>query len=475
MFLKKSVMKKETVNNIGRCLYLGVFTLSMSTLSFAQNRPNIVIYLADDQGQKDGSVYGANVLQTPTAEKLSQAGLTFDNAFIASPACAPSRAALLTGLMPARNGAEANHTYPHAGTPVLTNMLQKAGYKVLGFGKIAHDRMNNECGFDFYSEPRVNLFNNVSAYFNSNEIQEPVCLMVGDRRPHVPWTSKNIYNPDSLKLPPYFIDTKETREHWAEYYSDITGLDDEMGKIYRLAQEKFGNNFIFIYSADHGGQWPFGKWNLYDAGIKVPLIIVWPNHIKPASRTSAMVSWIDIFPTILDVTGSKTPNDLDGKSFGKVLTNTGASHREYIFTTHSGDGDMNVYPIRSVRSNHYKYILNLRPDCYHSNHSDILRKPHAGAYWDSWDEAAKNDPRAASIIAKYFVRPAEEFYDIKNDPFEQKNLIDQSEYQVEIEKMRTLLNEWMDKQGDTRQVFDTPYPVTGSKPHDLYIKLNAKD
>ena len=136
-----------------------------------------------------------------------------------------------------------------------------------------------------------------------------------------------------------------------------------------------------------------------------------------------MVSWIDIFPTILDVCGSKLPAGLDGKSFKKVLSGKTDEHRDYIFTTHCGDGNMNVYPIRSIRNSRFKYILNLLPEYYHSNHSDILRKPNAGAYWDSWDEAAKTDTNAAAIIRKYFVRPAEEFYDIKSDPAEETNLI----------------------------------------------------
>ena len=443
---------------------------SLTVHSQAKEKPNIVIYLADDQGQLDGAVYGAKVLQTPTAEKLAKAGLTFTNAFIASPACAPSRAALLTGLMPARNGAEANHTYPKSGTVVLTQKLQESGYKVLGFGKIAHDKMNKECGFDFYSEPRVDLYDHVSEYFSKNELKQPVCLLVGDRRPHVPWTKKNLYDPAQLKLPSYLIDTKETREHWASYYSDITGLDDEMGKVYQLSKKKFGDNFIFIYTSDHGGQWPFGKWNLYDAGIKVPMIVVWPGHIAPATRTDAMVSWIDIFPTLLDLSGSKMPAGLDGKSFKKILEGKTDQFRKFIFTTHSGDGNMNVYPIRSIRNDRFKYIRNLYPEYYHSNHSDIMRKPQAGAYWDSWDEAAQSSPLAAAIIQKYFVRPAEEFYDIQNDPFEQINLIESKSNQKQINKMRVLLDDWMKIQGDTKKVFDSPYPATGPKPHDLGIQ-----
>jgi arylsulfatase A-like enzyme len=432
--------------------------------------PNIVMYLADDQSQADGAVYGMEGLKTPTADKLACDGLVFDNAFVASPTCAPSRAALLTGLMPARNGAEANHTYPKPGTLVLTKMLQKAGYKVLGFGKIAHDRMNKECGFDFYSESRVNFLKRVSEYFNQNNPCQPVCLLVGDRRPHVPWTADIIYDPDKLTLPNYFIDTKETREHWASYFSDISGMDAEMGKIYKLAKEKFGDNFIFIYSADHGWQWPFGKWNLYDTGIKVPLIMVWPGHIKANTRTDAMVSWIDIFPTLLDLAGAKIPENIDGKSFKKVLDGKSNKFRKYIFTTHSGDGNMNVFPIRSIRDGHYKYILNLFPEYYHSNHSDILRKSNAGAYWDSWDKAAKTDENAAKILRKYYVRPAEEFYDLQNDPLEQINLIDNKTYKKQIDGMKMILQDWMKKQGDTKQIFNTPYPITGPTPHECGIQ-----
>jgi len=446
----------------------GIILLSGSLLQ--AQKPNIVIYLADDQSYADVSVNGAVELKTPAAETLARAGMTFTNAFVASPACAPSRAALLTGLMPSRNGAEANHTYPRPGTLVLTKKLQESGYKVLGFGKVAHDRMNKECGFDFYSEPRINLFDHVTEYFKSNQPNQPVCLMVGDRRPHVPWTTKSIYDPSALKLPSYFIDTKETREHWAAYYSDITGMDAEMGKVFNLAKEKFGENFIFVYSADNGRQWPFGKWNLYESGTRVPLIIVWPGYIKPNSRTNALVSWVDIFPTLLDLSGSKLPRELDGRSFRKVLAGKTDRHREYIFTTHSGDGNMNVYPIRSVRDNRYKYIRNLLPDCYHSNHSDVLRKPGAGAYWDSWDEASKTDAIAATILQKYYVRPIEEFYDIQTDPEEQHNLIKNESHQARIKQMRQLLDSWMREQGDSQKAFETPYPASGPKPYQLGIK-----
>ncbi len=187
-----------------------LFSLLFSVFigSKAQQKPNIIIYLADDLSWTDVGFNGAKVVKTPNLDAFAKKGMVFDNAFIASPACAPSRAALLTGLMPARNGAENNHTYPKAGIGVLTKQLQENGYKVYAFGKVAHGNMGEDCDFDFYHEQKVNLDKNVKEFFTKTKVDGPVCLMVGDRRPHVVWTSNNIYDAEKVDLPSYFIDTK---------------------------------------------------------------------------------------------------------------------------------------------------------------------------------------------------------------------------------------------------------------------------
>jgi arylsulfatase A-like enzyme len=270
-------------------------------------------------------------------------------------------------------------------------------------------------------------------------------------------------------LPRHFIDTKETREHWARYLTDVTGMDATMDEVDRMAREHFDtDDYLFMYTADHGAQWPFAKWNLYDAGVRTPMIFRWPGRIKAGVRTDAMVSWIDIMPTLIEFAGGKVPENIDGKSFANVLLGKSKQHRDVIFTTHSGDGVMNIYPIRAVRTRRFKYIRNLRPDCYHSNHSDILRKDGAGAYWDSWDEAAKNEPKAAAIIAKYYQRPAVEFYDLKKDPTEQNNLVGKAQYKRQIDKMSAMLDKWMEEQADIQKVFREPYPVSGPVPHVVW-------
>lgn len=444
-------------------------TAGLVLCALAQARPHIVVFFTDDLGVMDTTVYGSKDVRTPNVERLAAAGMTFDRAFVASPACAPSRAALLTGLMPARNGAEANHTYPAPGTKYLTANLHDLNYEIAVFGKVAHGQDKPEYGFDYYSHPRVNMAANVREYLEKRTGEEPLCLLVGDRRPHVPWTADNIYDLKTVSLPPYFIDTPETRAHRARYYSDITGLDSEFGRVVNLANEHLGDDVIFVFTSDHGGQWPFGKWNLYDSGTRVPLIVAWKGRVSSGTRTGAMVSWIDLFPTLIDLAGGKVPTDIDGKSFRAVLEETTAEHRSEIYTTHSADTVFNVYPIRSIRTERFKYILNLLPDHLHTNHSDILRKDGAGAFWDSWDRAVESDPSAAAIVRRYFQRPAEELFDLDADPLEQENLAGRPEHRGTARDLRAKLERWMDAQGDKRTVIGDPYPASGPRPDSAAV------
>lgn len=301
----------------------------------------------------------------------------------------------------------------------------------------------------------------VKSFLDNRSKDRPLCLMVGDHRPHVRWSEESTYDPAKALLPEYLIDTKETREHWARYLTDVTGMDTLIGQVDQMAREHFGSDdYLFLHSSDHGAQWPFAKWNLYDAGIRVPMIVRWPRRIRAGVRTKAMVSWIDVMPTLIDLAGGKVPRDIDGESFADVLLGKEEEHRDVIYTTHSG-----VYPIRSVRTSRFKYIRNLLPDCYHTNASDRDRKDGAGAYWDSWDEAAKSDQRAAAIIARYYQRPAVELYDLAKDPTEQNNLAGNPAYQERIDTMSSMLDEWMKEQGDEQTVYGEPYPVSGPVPH----------
>ncbi len=448
-------------------LFITGYFLQAQNLNKEQILPNIIFYISDDLSALDISLYNEKGIKVKNIEKLASEGITFTSAFVASPSCAPSRAALLTGLYPARNGAMVNHSYPGKKVIKLPNILRKIGYEVISFGKVGHgfDRQQaQDYGFDYFNKESVNLPEQVSNFFTNRTSTKPVCLLLGDRRPHVPWIKESNYPLDSISLPPFFINTPETRSHWARYATDIQGMDADLGEILALTKKMFGDDYIFLFSADHGSQWPFGKWNLYDYGVHVPLVVSWPRNIKPAERTNALVSWVDIFPTLIDLAGGTIPESLDGKSALPVLKNPGVKHRDYIYSTHSGDGQFNVYPIRSIRTNHYKYIHNLFPANYHTNHSDILRKEGAGAYWNSWEEKAKTNVSAKETIAKYHVRPEIELFDLQNDPTEQHNLAGTPIFHEIKENLKKTLSTMNLQQGDTLPLIGTPYPKINKLP-----------
>jgi len=431
--------------------------------SMAQ-KPDILFFISDDLGYYDISTFAKTQVRTPNITKFAKEGLSFKNAFVVSPSCAPSRAAMLTGQMPARNGAEANHTFPRPDIPYLFKKFQENGYEVIAFGKIGHAKSNVQLGFDYYEEANEDIAEKVASYFANKKKSKPILLLIGDHRPHAPWTKNLTYKPEEITLNQNLIDTKETRLSRAMYYTEVGNLDTDFGKVLDIANKYLSPDRISLFSSDHGSQWPLGKWNLYDSGIRCPLIINQKGIITANKSTDAMVSWIDIFPTLFDMVGIALPPKIDGKSFIHLLKNQKLNHRSEIFTTHSGDGKMNVYPIRSIRTQKYKYILNLYPENFHTTHADMVRHEGSGFYWNSWDSVATNNDAAKKLINRILIRPAEELYDLETDPFEQNNLANISKYTIIVSELKSKLTRWMDQQGDSKKLFNPPYPISGGYP-----------
>jgi arylsulfatase A-like enzyme len=423
---------------------------------FAVEKPDIVVFFSDDHGQLDSTPYGSKEVRTPNLQRLADAGMTFTHAFVASPACAPSRSAMLTGLMPARNGAEANHTFKRDDVASLPEVMRKLGYLTAAFGKVAHGKDGARHGFDVVDERHDAAF--VEKFLLERDKSRPLCLCVGTHEPHVPWDHLEGYDPAKVTLPANFVDTPQTRDYRARYYTDITLADTQLGQVMDLAKKHLvPANTLLIYTSDHGGQWPFGKWNLYDTGTRVPFLAAWPGVIKPGGRTDAMIQWIDLWPTLIAAAGGEVPAGIDGRSFLPVLRGGSAAHRDSIYTTHSGDGEMNVYPIRSLRTADWKLILNLHPEFAHSTHIDKSPKITSGlAYWRSWFEKAQTDPAAAAIVRRYHERPEVELYDLHADPTEQRNLAADPAQAGRVKQMRGQLEAWMCAQNDRRTVFNTP-------------------
>ena len=425
--------------------------------------PNIVVFLADDHGYLDSEVYGSKDVRTPNMVRLARDGMTFTRAFVASPSCAPSRAALLTGLMPARNGAEANHARPRAELKKLPAYFKELGYEVVAFGKVSHYAHTKDYRFDYFAHDTFHDHAAIPAalkWLKERQDKKPLCLFVGSNWPHVPWPQMT-NSANVSTLPPNFVATPEFLRARASYFAAVEKMDFELGQVYDAARERLGTNTLFLQTSDHGAQFPFGKWNCYDAGIRTSFLAVWPGVIKSGASSDAMISWIDILPTLIEAAGGDLPKNIDGQSFLDVLRQKRATHRDVIFTTHSADGNMNIYPIRALRTADWKYILNLHPEFKHTTHIDLAHKNETrpgywGGYWESWLEATKTNSAALKIVNAYHQRPAEELYHLDKDTFEQHNLAADPAHANRLKNFRAQLETWMRDQNDQKTVFRKP-------------------
>ncbi|MEJ2703321.1 MAG: sulfatase [Sedimentisphaerales bacterium] len=367
-------------------------------------QPNIVVFLSDDHGYEFSGCYGKQDIRTPNIDAATKDGMLFTRMFAASPTCAPSRSVLWTGLYPARNGCMGNHTTCRDDITTLPVYLSRLGYRVVLANKV-HAKPKKIFPFEYLDArlPRnpehrrvyrmeglnTQVVDAFLAEHAENRADTPLCLILADSSPHVVWEPNKTYDPAKLRLPRYMVDTELTREALANYYQDITTMDKRVGEV-RGMLDKYGfrDNTLFLYTTDQGSEWPHSKWTVYDTGIHVPFIAVWPGKIKPGSVCNAMVSFVDMTPTFIDLADGEQPEGLDGRSFLNVLLGKAQTFRDVIYASHTRDGKMNFFPQRCVRDSRYKYVLNLRPETTCPARNDVddpldqsarhSRKPQGG-------------------------------------------------------------------------------------------------
>ena len=447
------MMKRIFRVAIAAAMSTSALSVALAQQAEGPARPNIVVFLADDMSYRDIRQAGDPNARTPNLDKLTAEGMQFERAFVASPSCAPSRAALLTGYMPSRNGAEGNHEIPTTGVPKLPSYLRSLGYQVVAFGKVAHYETTGLYGFDRWEHDKFHDPEGVPSalkWLKNRTDKRPLAIFVGSNWPHVPWpVSTEGFAPDKLKLPPKTVDVPVTREARARFYAAMAQMDEELGATMEVVDQKLGKNTFVLFSSDHGTQWPFGKWNLYDTGTRVPMVVRWQGKIAAGSKTSGMVSWVDILPTLIEVGGGPAPLEIDGRSFARAFADpNGFKGHSEIYATHNSDLKMNAYPMRSIRTGKWKYIANLAPDAVFTTHVDLAPAKGDGGYFPAWRRAAQTDPAAKRIVDQYYRRPVEELYDLEKDPDEQNNLAAAPKLRAVKEELQQKLAGWREAQHD---------------------------
>ena len=432
-------------------LFVGGFSIAfLRGAEQAGSRPNFLFIIADDCTFRDIGCYGGQAI-TPNIDSLAQQGMRFTQCFQQAPMCSPTRHAIYTGIYPVKSGAYPNHTFVKDGTKSIAHYLEPFGYRVHLSGKT---HINPKSSFPFeYSGKKNPDFKAIDQLLTeSTRDGTPFCLFACSNEPHGPWNKGDAsqYDSSTITLPPYFVDTKETRENMVNYLAEVTYFDGQVGELLTLLDKHgIAENTMVVVVSEQGSSFPFGKWTCYDTGLQSACIVRWPGKVKAGSVTDAMVEYVDIAPTFIDAAGGSREAAIDGMSFVPVLIGETDGHKRFVFgemTTRGINKGSPYFGIRSIRSEKYKYIVNFTPGVTFQNactNSTIFK---------SWrQKASDGDATAAEKINRYENRPAEEFYAIQEDPYEWHNLANDPQCAEHKAELKQELSRWMENCGDRGQ------------------------
>lgn len=415
-------------------------------------QPNFIVFIADDAAWDDFGPYGNNNIKTPNINKLAEDGVVFTNAFLTTSSCSPSRCSILTGRYPHSTGAPELHMPLPVNQVLFAGELQKAGYYTAVAGKYHIGPKRAE--FDsIYGGSPSGCENWVKAIQNRPK-DKPFFLWLAAIDPHrdyFPNTIPEPHNPADVIVPPYLPDNDSTRKDLALYYDEISRLDSYLGKVMNeLKQQGEEENTMVIFMTDNGRPFPRAKTRLYDSGIKTPFIVRWPEKLKKGTA-DALISSIDIAPTLCELAGAAISETFQGESFVPVLKNYSAQTRDFIAAEHNWH-DYQACE-RAVRNKQYLYIRNAFPHLNASPPADAVRSITYREMIKMYHAGELNGNQLDCFIEP---RPAEELYDVVKDPDQFNNLAENPGYADTLNKMRQLMNDWTEKFDD--HVPENPTP-----------------
>lgn len=401
-------------------------------------KPNILYIHSHDTGRYI-QPYG-HAVPTPNLQQLAERGVLFRRAYCAAPTCSPSRAALLTGQSPhsaGMLGLANRHFILGDFTQHIIHTLKGAGYTsaLAGIQHLAGTHLHGgaaEVGYDRVLTTDHSQAHTAAVDFIRAEPEAPFWLTVGFFETHREYPLENDVNPAWVQPPAGLPDTPSIRQDMANYIAMARILDDKIGAVLRALDEAgLRENTLVIYTTDHGLAFPRMKCSLTDAGIGVALIMQGPPPFAGGIALDAMVSHIDIFPTLCDLLDIERPGWLQGHSMLPLLLGERDVIRDEIFA------EVNFHaayePKRAVRTDRYKYIRR-----YDDRDGPVLSNIDDGF--------AKSE-----LIERGFdqLSPApEQLYDTVFDPGERHNLVDDARHAGTLADMRYRLDRWMRETDD---------------------------
>lgn len=500
-----------------KALYCLTLALLFSGTSFGMmqsveqednSRPNIVIITADDMTYNSLGIMGNPMDNiTPNIDEFAEQGILFTRGYVTTPVCGPSRESILTGLYPEHHGvmghAEQPPTWWKQPQKELTGLLKWLGQHGYYTGVIdKHTSRYSEGSIDYTKTTAATALGRDPEKFFSltqefiekaNRAGKSFVLNVNAVDPHEYWAGapnetnswieamfeavgaekeeltrypngkfwpdpKEMYGPEEVMVPAPYPDTPEFREWLTYYYGSVNRLDQVVGRTLDALGEKGAENTIVIFLSDHGLGWAFSKWSMYPHGTRTPIIVKWPEKIKPGQLDAThLLSTVDIMPTLLDAVGVPVPYELDGNSFLSLMTEEGGKWpRETVFTTWNfmdrgqrGDPVYNEYradlpqktqeyrPMRALHGQRYLYVWNAWADG-ETKIPVVMGGEGSTAIslLSKMETAVPLYPDPAERVEFYLFRAPEELYDIENDPGCLNNLAEDRVYQSVLKRFR---------------------------------------
>ncbi len=452
------------------------------TQAAADERPNVLLILSDDHSVPHVGCYpaGENCRRfklTPNLEALAAEGMRFDRAYTAAPQCAPSRTAIFAGRSPVALRVTRFAQPAQTDVRFFCDVLREHGYWVGLDGRHQHldgrvrdaehiqqtlvdlGMRNFENRFDHFVRSagtkgaaldRIGA--RVGAILDEVPSGKPFFLYFGFNQAHRGFRQDyEGIDPAQLELPPDWPDLPEVRVDYARYLAEVRDLDQGIRLIDKLLVDRsIKDRTLVIFMGDNGESLLRGKGTLFTRGINVPLIIRWPGHVRPGAHSDALVSGVDLAPTILAAAGLDAPKEMTGVSFLDALLGRDFKGREQVFAErgyHAGplsrtDGlDLS----RSITTRRYHFIYNALPDRAYTP-VDMTGNPAWTAI-----EAAHRAGRLSELHDRLYFqnpRPVFQLYDLERDAHQLTNLAGDRHVKVTERELRESLDKWMIREGD---------------------------
>jgi arylsulfatase A-like enzyme len=427
----------------------------------ALHRPNIVWISNEDMSPKLGA-YGDTMARTPVLDRLARESLRYTRAFTTAPVCAPSRAAIITGMYQTAIGAQHMRTTedrvpelpgPYLAVPpfyvkAFPEYLRAAGYYTSNRAKTDYQfgvpfTIWDGLGANAHWRNRADKSQPFFSVFNLEVTHESQIFPSSPARKGKPLVT----DPAEIQVPPYYPDTPAVREELARVYDNIADMDGQVGAILKqLEEDGLADSTIVFYWSDHGDGVPRAKRSLYDSGLRVPLMIRWPkalgSTVRPGSVSDELVSFIDLAPTVLALAGAEVPAHLHGRV---LVGPTAGPAPGFVFAARDRM-DIEYDMMRSARDARFLYIRNFSPELPYAGH--IIYR-NQSAIMQEWlrlqAERKLTGPAALWMRTR---RPAEELYDTLADPHQIHNLSTDPAHAATLARMRRELTGWMARIGD---------------------------